>query len=1058
MSRFDFFVVIKKSAFMGVMGSFLLGCSLPKPVTREDQNLNASFYVESVAVTAAEAEAPQLLPFSNKQNFRVAICVREMRTARPLINHQFEAFGQNLTSDGSGCVNLTHGLEFNPWADARFLRVQSVITAKGIHKGSRPVMLALNPWEAKGFDLEKSKVEGVVETANVNEALTKVGAHSKIVFVQNPKISIIERQLSNQGLQFTLSVEAAPRSLLKKASGEVTERAWTQGDFTVKAELLEAETSASQPTQVIEFAEQQLRVTNGLLRFEAPFTLAKLCTRGHYLLSLSLKPKVPAVKSLMTVQSHASSERASFLISSCDSLKGTHTGQIIESSSLLNQTVVGTAGGQHQSTQVQVANFTAQDLNSQLGSGSVRSRQLRLGTCLTSSSDNQPLKHVEIEIENLSRPGEVSKAVTNEKGCLEWRASYSFNFLEKECEEVQNLRFRNKNLGLDVQASFNLNLWKNAGDTIRNTKSAEQSLKAPACADQKLKGHLARMVLTAQDVQPEIDQFLNLRVRRVLNFNLFGSLARPTIGTRDGRDESTAYPPGEYLLRLVVLNTPDSSLRPNKDNIVFATEKVVSPSPSGWFADRLEAGTEQLRFMANVGQLFVQLIPKEATDGDFPVFSGGFRLSSEVNDLMLVPAQNFKSEDFVLAKRLIAEREKEAEATMRSLSQKSNLAKSLSLTLINMNQPEQGAALAHFMRNPKLRDNKPMPAVPLHDLQSWIDSGQNAELNQRMLNDLCNYFVYDFYHRPIAGQKQTPLVAHSLTMIYGALRECRDSLKASATGIFDIQRRNFVKAPRVLGIERKPKARLSTLALTTSIDFAHSWSKSFSESSSVGFAVGLGIMNKVAGQLEGGKSLTWSDYQSASKSEAASQARTLAFNLEEIQLRVRAAEHERCVLIRVRPEAWVNKRFDPLRIIAPKRKDSFTPSALASMLNERLSKKELVDVTRKGLMLCQGQSQGPLEFTESYFTLSPILPGEAQTTMVNASDNRELFSHIRGVSDFVSYMSFLSKDFELPLELKSQFSGHNVLTQRTAAHFMNLMPGAPAQFIDTNPEAAANVR
>jgi len=94
----------------------------------------------------AAKDAVFSLPTAKEYTF--AACFKDLNYNKSITGHTFhiEETNTDATTDTSGCLVWSEQIQYNYLAESQYVKITRHISGKGLHKGTRSVSYAINPW------------------------------------------------------------------------------------------------------------------------------------------------------------------------------------------------------------------------------------------------------------------------------------------------------------------------------------------------------------------------------------------------------------------------------------------------------------------------------------------------------------------------------------------------------------------------------------------------------------------------------------------------------------------------------------------------------------------------------------------------------------------------------------------------------------------------------------------------------------------------------------------------------------------------------------------------
>jgi hypothetical protein len=384
-----------------------------------------------------------------------------------------------------------------------------------------------------------------------------------------------------------------------------------------------------------------------------------------------------------------------------------------------------------------------------------------------------------------------------------------------------------------------------------------------------------------------------------------------------------------------------------------------------------------------------------------------------------------------------AAQEQSLQQSQQSQGHKETLRREFLLSTMNLDRPEETlelrkslAAPYRFVYPEYYTQEKAKQVLDVGFLTQLV---QTEKMSPDLAKRFCFYWFYDYLQRPWKRTGEASVIKDPRALSFPLMR-CQEMVKKDPRSFFDIQVRSFVQNPKVT------EARDGILRdLTISSAFSFGKSQGHSETQSFSVDRGASASWRVFDFIGVSAGVRWSTSSADTTADQVghqiSFSNQVAATVETVSLRIKAETSEKCLIIKVKPEVFL----DPTKANFDSR----------YLLNPHLTPAEKVSVMRGGLLLCEGSPQKhPYEFVENYYILNQNTKGGIALNP-NSSKNRPFYAAIRGDSDFVSFLSLMQKDFKLPDNFEADYRNQEFLMDRSGAFFLKNLPGSPGQYIHT---------
>lgn len=1023
----------------------LLACHLPSPQSTTNQGGDkASFLVESKEPKVTEQKTLSGFSVPESKTFHFEVCIRDLKQARPILNHQFKITGQAVpkesqlrTTDANGCLNWDENIKFNFFGDAKFITLPRTITAQGIQKGTRTILYAVNPWEGQAYDLEKTKIDNLVAAEQSESALKSALSsleqkNMKSILATDIRVSLVEKQTTDKGTTLNLELRGSPSVELKKSSGMLSIEPINEGLFEAQVHLIHVFNDGKKETRHEVFRSQSLSLhsTNGQLSLQVPLTLTNYCTKGQYQLGLKLIAKLPASHPQLAPFEGV------FYLSECDQIKGsffavlnneaTKKGATFNLESYLKETPmlaessptqpsqITTMGGL-QKAQFEIMELKASDLSYKDQDSLHREREFYLQACLASGLDAKTLRAQNFTIKKAN--GSTEQLLSNNQGCIKWQDSVKFNYLSRECELKQNVEISSEILGIKQTIPLLINPWSQNPNAIRDIRFVTASQQTAKCASGQPQVVMNQFEFKRSKFQYAVDDFMNLIVKKTGNLSLNFEIKRPSLTEPSGFAHERA-PVANYRLRVALLDIDTKVNESLAKKVFMVTEKQERVQGLSTLVAEFTLEADNLKEIGNTALIWIELTPVEMNSQLKPVtYQGSFTMSEnfEGGNLVQLPELDESYIDRAAAARL-----QDLQAKQRLLSKlgdKTAIAKDLGLELLILNDEKTGQYLQKNLN------------TSAAEMKTWLIRG---ELSAELAVKFCDYWINDRFQRPHPQTGKTALRT-SMPLRNFMQTRCLSLVREKPSKFFDLQYRYLVNKPKVL-------AQRDGVFHDFTSNVSFNMGRAFSENHSLTHSVDVGVnisarspefLGAAVG-LNGGYrySSSWVKQWSEQTATQVSFNSGLTMAIETVSLKLQAQSLEKCAIIKLKSELYLDNN-----------------SMLKNHLDPKLNPRERADFFRSGLMVCSGEpSKTPMDFVENYYVMNQRING-GHTLDATSSHNRPFFVALRGDHDFSSFVSFLHADSGIPESFRSEFQSKELLRDRSKALFLKGLPGSPGQLI-----------
>lgn len=732
-----------------------------------------------------------------------------------------------------------------------------------------------------------------------------------------------------------------------------------------------------------------------------------------------------------------------------------------------------------QKFRVEVRELQGMNYGFQQQSQKIRTLTYRVRACLRLGIDQQAIRAVTFNVHKVN--GKTDRITTLDDGCLEFEDSMAYNHYANECWFDKSVRLENADYGFNETFKLQINPWSRGSQWFKDARWLPNNDRAARCANRPSQILLDAYFMEASGTRYtySLDEQLNLNQTRQANITVRPQLYRATF------DASTGYvtenlPAGRYLLRyaLVDQSVQDfSNAGALKDRIYSVDRTLITVREDGQIIDqiRFTLPTESLMSLGLLNQFVIEIMPLREDVALLPTMKGRelenyVDYDHAIKTVPFVAAFIHRAEggglrklENYIGKSLVLELERpflraqtEISASQVKVSKKEVIARLNGLDLVDLSRGDAATqfrkALGNSLPNLIVRREEQEP-IAVEKLKRFMDSGKmDRELAVRM----CGYIFRTLWTQKLPGKDFALLEAKDETDQENVLRsiqgDCVSLFVKDQAEAFDIEYLYLVKNPGLVGRESCARNENGEQQCATEVQPERVDPRSFSVGNSFSLSRSYGVHQGF--QLEGQVELGISKYlgigvgggygigdsENLSQSNGVSFSQDMSLVMETLQFKVRAADAERCVMVRLNPMLF--DREDPgfwLWNFTEKR------SIYARSLNSQLSDRERWAARQKGIMICDGQMMGrPVNFTEFFYMVRPSTPVGLLGDEKSRATVDGLFTTMRGVNDMTAFMARVTYSDKIPASFQRELQVRQLDTSRLREAFLRgtrAMPG-----------------
>lgn len=293
--------VVRSLASLLAALTVTVGCVKPqsRPVdpnntddSKAGETAESSFYNDEIVGSAVISKSVPGFSIPTEKLFSFKTCVKDKRTMESIKGHKFIVHGGekpvSVRSNESGCVNWQEAIGYNFLNDAKFLSLERFLEADGMHKGTRRLGIAINPWAPTEMvrDMERRPLPehylvSKEEAARALRGELKSGDRvQRPLWIDDLRLNVNHNQIGDaKSIDFSASM--TPKILLKNLNDETDQVSMTDGVFSAQFWIV-AKTDSQQCLVIAKSAEiKDLTMVGGKLRNEIPLQLRFRNTYGQ---------------------------------------------------------------------------------------------------------------------------------------------------------------------------------------------------------------------------------------------------------------------------------------------------------------------------------------------------------------------------------------------------------------------------------------------------------------------------------------------------------------------------------------------------------------------------------------------------------------------------------------------------------------------------------------------------------------------------------------------------------------------------------------------------------
>lgn len=1082
----------------------LAGCNLPTPKDKNalkalgdvTPSTPATFQIQSMAERSKTVETKLQGAFAlpTSKIFNLQACVKDVAYDRAILGHNFQVVETNqvITSDKNGCITWSEDIKFNFLAESRYIRIERTVKGLGLHRGTRKVAFAINPWShgenltpvlnpddgnniphlISDLTLGQLALRGLTENNEVN---------TRRLWIDDGRLFVTENKLTKSGVELTVEMRPNTSIQLSKMNGELFLRPLTQGSFKARLKMIhiyqkegkEIRRLLSQ-TDVID-----VKMENGSLAVKSAIALPAIPTRGQMMLGLELRP-INGPEGLLGFD-------GIYLIGEYDQIKGASFMKLstvvtqekdfalakfinAESTELSFDEKSGAFDQEtYQKPKIEVSQLEFRFLRVGKESTSAREVYYNIKACVRSGLDQKNTRAHTFKVTKFHQSEkEDLKTVlvkTDNNSCINWDEMIAFKYFECQHFIRGQVMISNEDLGMNEKLEIIVNPWESLRGIARDMRYVDPSEKlALDCqAESRPRSQFFAdyYAYNTLSYSYQMDEFLNLTVSKRIQFKMDPRVLTYSSLT-NGRADGERLRDGIYLLRFLVVRNQDYD---SKNTYVTSTEKLITVL-SGQVNTDLTLQVQDLKALGNRNTLMIQILPVD--ESKVLTENGRLALKNSKDTLESIIDHNSGLETPVFMGPIIMN----LDESTRSLRMADNTSVSQFLIdglghniargkdvigqIVAQGRKMQGESAKRFRARTKaqtfaqennlhlLRLNKLDAKAPLKDLssdklddalvvskielQSIVNQGR---ITPRIAQKLCAFWNNEFL--PTIHAEKGGALAPDIANRFGL--DCFHSAKNDPSKFFQWEKRLLIK-------EMGPSEYIKGFnhGMTVGTNFSLSTTNSFSSAAFISAKAGLSKKFLDVFSISGdvGYNLNWVDANGTQNGISVATSTTMT--VQQNVFKFTAQKYEQCLIVRLNPQlfrkgtGWKNTGW-------------FTGKDYLSVINGRLSDDEKAQAMTRGLMICEGENrQKSLELTENFY----LIAQESNSTQMQDNGdarNRNFFIALRSSNDYNRFVVGIKGKTPMPETYKQELNMQDAATIDMDSLFKMAAPSYPGMYL-----------
>ena len=996
---FDWKKSIHALTKFAVMIALFASCSAK--VEKKDGKVTASFFIDTIDGVSEVSKVDSTFGLPTQRLYNFKVCLKDIMQSKAIMGQAFDVrdlkSSRTLRTDEAGCLNWAEEVDYNFVAQSKFIETSRVIEAKGVHQGEIVARMVINPWShgedaTRVINPDKKIVNSnalISEKASAS-AFNSRQAHSPL-WVQNPRVSIIEKDLTSDGAKMLLKLQAKLSLLLKGSNEQLVQHNLTQGKFKIEVYLynLVSEGSEEKNINILKAAQDNVDFTQDSLLAEFPFELRQLPTKGQIYLALKITP----TQSEVPLESFESV----YLISDNAKIKFDGVPTISKSNRFddvsKNQDVGVDNNLKPSRPGVEIDKLDIRFFK--IGSENTTDRQVffNIKACLKSNLDGRALRDETVSAKGVSSREEMNLK-TNQDGCVSWDDSVWHKVFAAERFMKKTITITHQGFNLNKSIEILINPWDSGSNFARDARFVNDmgSLTLNP-SNENSKVTFDNYSFSVNNYSYEINKSLDLTIIKKGVLALSAKVVNHS-SLSEGRMSSQSLRDGQYLLKWAVVSVDQNE---KAESLIHNGQKIVNVLAGDLKTDlaiKVQA-FDKLNVRSKL--VFALYTVKESKNKNGSVEvdrSSGLEATPHMASIILNNDQDSQKamrveNNLGLAKGDLFERLASLESSSSSGKEATQKAlNAQNLKLINLSNEKETLFIRDGLANPNkfnLITNHPSyfheadqrPAVSSAIL---IDLAKTGKLNSELARSLCQFWFNDYFRR-LKKESSSGVLANGMN---------NSMAQMCSANFFIVEKKlliNKVGDIKYLGGTSSNMSVGSSFNISNTI--SNTKTQSWSWNASAGLSYDLFDIVKLGTNVSYSLSSAKSNSNSSSTSGQVNASSYLT--LQNSTFNIEIESYEECSAIRLNPMLFMG-----------------TSARFKNIWNQTLKSEEIAKAATGGFFLCTGVANtNPIVKKENYYLVMKDLSSARGEQDMYAAENQQFFMTFRGQRDLSRLIDFV---------------------------------------------------
>jgi hypothetical protein len=977
-----------------VLACLIISCSAK--VEKKDGKVTASFYIDSIDGVSEVSKIDSTFGLPTQRLYNFKVCVKDIMQSKAIAGQVFdirnEKLSKTLRSDEAGCLNWAEEVDYNFMAQSKYIETSRIIEARDVHRGEVLAKMIINPW-SHGEDATRV-INPDKKTINSNALINEKFGSSALVakesrsplWVQNPRVSILEEELTGAGAKMVLKLQSKLSLQLKGSNEQLLQYNLSQGKFKVDVQLYNL--IADNKVNIFTGAQDNVTFTQDSLLVEFPFELNQLPIKGQIYLALKISPVASEVSldSFESVYLISDSAKIKFdgVPTIAKNIRFNDVATTIESS--IGNSVQSKPGVEVEKLDVKFFKIGAENTTDRQVFFNVRA-------CLKSNLDGRTVRDESVLVKGISQKEEMILK-TNQDGCVSWDDSIWHKFFAAERFLKKTIVITHQGFNLNKKIEILINPWDFGSNFARDSRFVEDmgSLAInPSGENSKIT--FDNYSFSINGYGYEINKSLDLAIVKKGILALSAKVVNHS-SLSEGRMSNQSLRDGQYLLKWAVVSVDQNEKAEALISNGQTAVNVYGGDLKTELAIKIQA-FEKLNVRSKL--VFALYTVKEGKNknGTLEIDrSSGLEATAHEASIVLNNDQESQKalridNNLGLGKGDLFEKLSNlpSASSNSTLSTQKALA-AQNLKLINLNIEKESLYIRDGLANPNkfnLVTNSPAyyheaDQKPALALSSLVEIAKSGKISANLARSMCQFWFNDYFRR-LKKDSTSGVLGNGMN---------NQLAQACSSNFFVVEKKLLINK---IGDVKYLGGSSSNLSVGSSFNISNSQSEtktqSWSWSATAGLSYDLFDIIKLGTNVNYSLSKAKATSNATSTSGQVNASTYLTVQNSTFNLEIQS--YEECSAIRLNPSLFMgaNARYK-------------------NIWNQSMKASEIAKVATGGFFFCTGvANNNSFVKKENYYLVMKDISSAKGEQDMYAQENQQFFMTFRGQQDLSRLIDFI---------------------------------------------------